>query len=198
MGSLELVADPLWGQPCLAYDVQGQPDQMTRDTLADIQKRIAPLMPVPLNLVPAGALHMSIATLIPARAEAADKSALWLRIWGEIRSEFDAQIRQAEPFSLVFRRIDLMPDAIIIPTPEQPAIIRAVRARAAAMLERLGRPVPRYDRTHITLARYAASDRTEQDAIASIERDDLSLCVGFSRTRLVREDRYPSLDLTEL
>ncbi len=195
MASLELVADPLWGHKCLAYHVQVQPDEATRNTLAELQKRIAPLLPIPLNLVPAGALHMSIVTLIPARSQAAGKNELWLRIRDEIRGEFDAQIRQAEPFALVFRRIDLMPDAIIVSTPEQPAIISDLRARAAAILERLGLQAPRYDRAHITLARYAASGRIEPDAIASIERDDLELCARFSRMRLVREVRYPSLDL---
>lgn len=189
-----LRADERWGLPCIGYHIQARPDRDSTANLQRLQQDTARTSPVALNLIPADALHLSVATLVAAQSFSDDGELQWFQIEGDVRRKL-AAVPTRKEFSILFPSLAFTKKAVIVLTRDQPAALREAREGFGEVLTSFGMERPQYDQAHITIARYAESAALDEAALSSIERDDLAVVVGFHPFRLVRERRYPSLQI---
>jgi hypothetical protein len=191
MRSLEV--DERWGLPCVGYHVQARPDRDAITTLRRLQQTIMQASPVALNLIPADALHLSVATLVPAQppSELAEKQ--WSRIQRDASRELAAL--PSEEVSIIFRSLAFTRHALVLVTRDQAATLLRARSRFGDLLTSHGIKYLEYNQAHITIARYAESITLDERAFRSTESTELAIKVEFEPSRLIRELRYPSLQV---
>lgn len=187
-----LRADERWGLPCIGYHIQARPDYDSTANLQRLQQDTVRTSPIALNLIPADALHLSVATFVAAQSFSNDAELRWSQIEQDVRCKL-AAVPTREEFSILFPRLAFTRKAVIVLTRDQPPALREARDGFGEVMTSFGMERPQYDQAHITIARYAESAALDEAALSSIERDDLAVAVGFHPFRLVRERRYPSL-----
>lgn len=191
---LLLKADPLWGQPCLAYNVQGTFSDQTLQNIDAIQARLQNIFPLPLRQCPPHALHISIYALIPVRATAdpADKE----RLWQEIAADSVAELRRLgtgrHRIKLHFDDVRIMPSAVIAVADDASGFFETIRNHfRLALPEHV--PVQRYDMIHTTLARYGRNGVVSSSTRKQISSTPFSFDAIVTQIKLTRERVYPSL-----
>ena len=191
-------ADPYWAKPCLGYHVQARPNRATLSALADLQHTIAAASPVPLHLIPTAAMHVSVVTLISARADDRKKEAAWSKLSNSMVVELETMVREPLSISMTFRSLKFTSQAVIVSTDVQPAKFASLRSSFAALLDDLNLPASAYDQTHVTISRFAEDTQVQEHTIAAIEQSFVELSAEFDELLFVRERQYPSLLIDRL
>ncbi len=184
--------------PCLGYHVQGRPDEAALDKILQLQRAVLATSPVALRLIPPEALHLSVITLISAEFPSDSICARWAEIEQAIGDVSVSSGREENGFSVTLDRLEFTNRALIIFTPKQPKWLLDLRRQFSEILRSIGHDAPSYDRSHITIARYAESAQIPVSALQTMEKLDSPVRTRFDNIRLVRERRYPSLAIHSL
>jgi hypothetical protein len=184
----------MWAQACLAYSVQAQLHGNATMLIRQFQDMTAKDSPVRLHLIPQSALHCSVVTLIAPDSKIVSKAAAWRRIREAIEDDLIAIIRGRQSIPTHFDAIRVTRHAVVALVHEQPPIFAELRTRFARLLDRLNLPSRTYSQTHVTLARFAQDGRVDP-ALFGLSH---ILPVTFTGLKLVREVRYPSLELEDV
>jgi hypothetical protein len=195
---VQITADDIWGQPCLAYHVQPDLSDETRAALSALQQPIAERCPVPLHLAPSGALHVTLYALVLVKAEF-DKEAYWSSIEAPSRALLERLCTGRGAITLHFSQLRVMDTAVIAVAQETSGLIEAIRDGIADIIP----PPPghkplRYDLIHTTLARYQASGMLPQESVEAIESLPVSVEARVGRIKIVRETVFPCQEMREV
>lgn len=191
-------ADSRWAKKCVGYHIQARPDQATIDALLRVQCDVAAAFPSELHLVPPSAMHVTVVTLVAPQPISDVAEANWRKISAKMGKELVELACQKSPVSVVFPRVQFTTQAVLVATNAQPGLFAEIRTRFGTLLESLGLPTRRYDQTHVTIARFAKAGTVEQGVLEWIEQTHLELRGDFDAVRLIRELRYPSLEIEEI
>jgi hypothetical protein len=186
------LADPLWGQPCLAYNVHAGLDEGCIDFLCGLQDQLTKCGQ-PLLVTPAGALHSTIAYFVSARARYDEpKELLWARHGEQWLQALARTTGNLSAFDMTFQHVAVSSRAVIA-VARPVAHVDALRADVSRWLEDAGLPGRQPEILYVTLARYGP-DRVDVDALA---QQALSMqatkTVQVRRLLLTEESRYPNL-----
>lgn len=80
MDQFQLRGDPLWDQPCLAYNIQAGFDAQGTAQVAHLQAKALARCGGGMRPTPPHAFHVSIFSIIPVRWPATDKESLWKQV----------------------------------------------------------------------------------------------------------------------
>ncbi|HEY3950680.1 hypothetical protein [Phenylobacterium sp.] len=197
MAKVHLRKDPLWGRPCLGYSVQGRFDDRSLARLAAFQSEVLRGRSAGLHRTPAGAMHISVFSIVPVRWPDAGKDDLWTGLKAGVL-EAIASADPAEGLAIRFEETRVTETAVILSTPEQPAPIRRLRDSLNALVVAAGLPAQAFDRTHLTLARPARDRLLDAASVAELERTRAKVEVRLHAMKLIRERVYPSLEIEVL
>jgi hypothetical protein len=189
-----LEADPQWSMPCIGYHIQARPDQSSVSRLISLQRQIESSSRIALRVIPPGSLHLSVVTLIRAQPPSAIAEQQWMTISRSLDSELVTLARHAEPLSIVLTGVAYTARAVIAFTEQQPDYLIEARSRFGDLLQSLGLAHSVYDRTHITIARYAENALLEGETTPQ----QIHLEVQLASIGPVCERRYPSLEIEQL
>jgi len=192
-----LHVDNRWGMECVGYHAQARPNTGTIAAIQTLQKDVTRRSPVPLHLIPASALHISVFTFLPAGPPSDRVDRAWREIHSALTSQGGCDLSQTA-MSILFQRIAFTEKAIILLTSEQPAVYVQMRTQFRTILESLNLDAPSYDQTHLTIARYAESGTIDDCAVAPIEEGAVDFLASFETVQLCRERLFPSLTADRL
>jgi hypothetical protein len=196
MPKFHLHRDPMWGQPCLAYNIQALFDEESLARLAEVQDRVWRRCGNVMRPTPPDTMHVSVFPIIPVRWESNGKEAIWKRLEPLVRQEL--AVEAANAVSIRFLELKITPSALILSTPRQPGPIYRLRDRLNALAASADLPTKAFDRTHITLARPDRDETMEPAAVARVEATPAVVDVHVQAFRLIKETVYPSLEVTVL
>jgi len=185
--------DPMWGQSCSAYHVQYRFADAALEQISAIQDNIEQEFPG-LRRVPLTAIHMTVLTLLhPEGGREADE------VWGRHRAQWADGVANASastaPFRLTLDTVAAFDAAIVLMT-RQCGALQALREMLVRKLSLPGTAgVPRI--AHTSLFRYADIAAAGEDRLRAVARTE-ALDVEVADILLVRETRYPSLDIEML
>lgn len=195
--ALRVFADPRWGQPCLAYNVQIPVRGAAAQTFADVQTTLSRYLPG-LRPIPNESLHISLYGVIPVGWQSAAKETHWDQVSDQVSDTLERSSDAARAFSLTFDRVRVDPFAVIALAAEWPPVVDQLRQGLGAAARAAGVPGPSYSIVHCTLARFAHAADLSPALVAEVETTLMHAVVRVERFRLVRERVYPSLVLDVL
>jgi 2'-5' RNA ligase len=184
--------DPLWSEPCLAYNVQAELEAACRADLAEVQQRLHGTTSGTLVCPPAS-LHLSVATILSVRENyGTPKDVIWAH-WGErwcdgLR-ELAAGLR---PFVVHFDKLVVSKAAVIAvaaPVPE----VDVIRAGAERLVSLAGFRADQPSIVHCTLLRYATSGLDLEALARSAAAVELGTETVVTSVVVCKELVYPSL-----
>ncbi|HET9059367.1 MAG TPA: 2'-5' RNA ligase family protein [Acidimicrobiales bacterium] len=186
------LADPLWGQSCLAYNVHAGLDESCTNFLCGLQDLLLESRQ-PLLLTPAGALHSTIAYLISARASYDEpKDVLWARHGERWAQDLAQAAGNMSPFDMTFQHVTVSSRAVIVAASPVPQV-DALRADVTRWRQDVGLPGRQPDILYVTLARYGP-DLVDLDALAAhASHLQARKTARVRRLVLTEERRYPNL-----
>jgi len=195
---LQTIADPIWGQPCLAYHVQPDLSLETRMALGELQNAIAGRWPVPLHFAPPDALHVTLYALIGVK-DRFDKEGYWSRIAEPCRDLMTSHCAGHGPLSLQFSQLKVTDAAIIAVATDETGLIARLREAIAELIP----PPPglepmRYNLIHSTLARHRTSDAVPEEAVKAVESIPVAVTAPVDRLRIIRETLFPCQAMDEI
>lgn len=188
--------DERWAVPCCGYHIQARPDQSSTEQLLALQQELLGAFPAGLHLIPSQALHLSVATLVEAQPPTLG-NAQWTRIEEAVRLHLHG-FKPREPYSIRFEGLAYSKHAIFVHTTNLPPALIDTRLQIGALLRSMGSAFPDYDQAHVTIARFSAQVHLTDAKLSLFRRLDENLTVQFEPERLVRELRYPSLEIEEI
>jgi hypothetical protein len=198
MEAIQLTRDPHWADECVGYHVQGMLSSGSINAIVALQQKLNNVGEARFHLIPAESLHISVFTLVSARTNLPNKDKIYEQICAEMPAELAELSRFRGSIDVDFDEVLMAPMAIGIATRHQPVLILELRERFSNLLQRLGFDVPKYDRTHITIARPAADwlmDVADQAMLAALFN---KVSGQITAIKCVRETRYPSLEIENL
>ena len=184
--------DPLWSNPCLAYNLQAELDDACRDDLAQVQESLR--LPASWALrCPPASLHVSVATMLSVREDyGTPKDVIWAH-WGrQWRDSLAELVAVLPPFAVRFSRLQVSTAAVISlaePVPE----VDEVRERARELLSRAGLKPGQPSIVHCTLARYGDTGQKLSALASSARRIGVSTATTVESLVISKELVYPSL-----
>ena len=184
--------DPLWSNPCLAYNLQAELDDACRDDLAQVQESLR--LPASWALrCPPASLHVSVATMLSVREDyGTPKDVIWAH-WGrQWRDSLAELVAVLPPFQVRFTRLHVSTAAVISlaePVPE----VDEVRERARQLLSRAALKPGQPSIVHCTLARYGDSGQNLTDLARAARSIELSAETTVKSLVVSKELVYPSL-----
>ena len=196
MSKFHLRRDPMWGQPCLAYNIQAFFDEEGMARLADVQDRVSRLCGGVMRLTPPHTMHVSVFPIIPVRWVSNEKEAISERLEPLMRQEL--AVEAANAVSIRFLEIRVASSALILSTPHQTGPIHRLRDRLNALAASADLPRQAFDRTHLTLARPDRDGTMDLATVAEVEATPAVVDVQVRAIRLIRETVYPSLEIDVL
>ncbi len=195
---LAVVADVTWGMHCLAYNVQGQFSDAALQEIALLQNEVLTHVPLPLNVSPPHALHLSIYAPVPVRWPDSGKGDYWQEIAARTRADLEDLCTSQRSFTLHFDTLRVSPSAIIAVASGVPELVAAIRERFSQAPGHPCWPRPMYDIAHTTLARFSADGVLPEPIIHQLSTKPISVMASVIRIQLVRETVYPSLQVDTL
>jgi hypothetical protein len=189
-----VLADRRWGTPCLAYNVQLDPSPDAVRALTQIQPQVAALCPMPLHLIPAECLHVSVYAIAPFHWASPDKEAYWRKIAPSCLAELRDACGRRGPSTLCFTALRVTPHAVIATARDDAGLVGTLRGRLRGVADPEV-PTPAYDLVHTTLARFAADGALDGETLGSITSLTVRVSFEVAAVRIVRECLYPSLVL---
>lgn len=191
---MRLIADELWGKPCLGYKVQiGLPGEATRSFDA-LQAVIRAGLPVPLHPCPLDSLHVSVFTLISVRSTDAGKEMHWQGLSRRCVADLEQLCRGRSRIDLLFDRLQVTPTAVIVTGVDRSGGIDAIRKHFSGVLRGTSLPVPSYDLIHVTLARFGQEFLLPDAIVDAMAATPIAVSAEVAAVELVRERVYPALE----
>ena len=195
---MDVAQDTLWGQPCLAYNLQAALDAEAQRSLCTLQRAVEERVPARLLLPPAATMHVSLYALVYVHWTSPHKQAYWERI-AEPTLALLAQLCSAQPpFRLAFGRLRVSERAIIALSPAPCEPIAALRRELGKLLAAPDVSRPNHDIIHTTVARFGESAQLRAETVHEIEQLQLACELEVSALSVVREQVYPSLRSEEV
>ena len=191
-------ADACWGRACLAYNLQARLPAAVAETFVCAQQRLLADSSVSLNAVPASALHVSVYALVPFSWPDAEKEPFWRAVAPRVLERLPELTQACASVELEFAKLRVFPAAVVAIARDRSDTIRSLRARLARICRHPTLPAPSYDTIHCTLARFAEDAIVSARERRTIEGQWHSSSTRLSALALVRERRYPSLEVEEL
>ena len=184
--------DPLWSEPCLAYNLHAELGAECRKDFAEVQAHLHRSCAGTLVCPPAS-LHVSVATILSVRRDyGTSKAVIWARWekrWSESLQEIVAGL---QPFVVHFDKLVVRKAAVMAvskPVPE----IDLIRARAKELLSLAGLNAAQPSIVHCTLLRYATSGLDLGDLARLAAGANLSTKTVVTNFVVSRELVYPNL-----
>jgi hypothetical protein len=148
--------DPLWAEPCLAYNLHAELDAAYREDFVEVQAILHRSCSGTL-VCPSASLHLSVATILSVRRDYGTSKeviwAYWGKRWLEGLREVAAEI---QPFVVHFDKL-VVSKAAVIAVAEPLAEVDLIRARTKELVSLAGVNAAQPSIVHCTLLRYAAS-----------------------------------------
>jgi 2'-5' RNA ligase len=190
--STRFVVDELWGAECSGYHLQFRPEADVIERIVGLQDHIERRFEH-LRRVPPEALHMTVLILLPATREKAALDRIWTRVGPRCIEAGSRLCASLEAITVEWSTVRAYDKAIVL-AGDAHARLQKLRADVVdAVSEPAFRPSPP-QLAHMTLFRYAALD----PRLAGFETRCEPITTQMREIRLVREDRYPSLELEVL
>lgn len=153
---------------------------------------------MPVHVVPDRALHVSLYALVPFSWPDEAKEPFWRATQGALLELWPELVRACSGLELHCEGLRIFPSAVIASLQERSDAIRALRERVALAYRHPSLPAPRYDSLHCTLARFSTSAALASGEREALEAQALPLSTPLSGLALVRERRYPSLEVDDV
>lgn len=184
--------DAMWGVECSGYHFQFRPEPDVIGEIVCIQDRIASELDH-LRRVPPEALHMTVLTLLPATSDKAAVEGAWARFGARCIAAGSRLSGSSGPLPVEWTSVRAFDKAIVLAGKESERL-KKFRADVADVVAEPGlRPqAPRI--AHVSLFRYAEIDPRLQGFTMHCG----TVAAELREIRLVREDKYPSLELEVL
>lgn len=192
VGTNDIDLDPMWGQPCLAYNVQILLPLTMQQMLVNLQEDIHHQEAESLQRCPAHALHVSVASLVPVRAEGSrqDKEAQWQSIQHDSQAALHKIAKTTRAFQVRFCGVIATRGAIIAVATDD-GHMQAIREKLCKYVPLRSTPI---NIIHSTLFRYRARLVDPQRLLASLQTMTLNQPFIVDELQIRRENVYPSLD----
>jgi 2'-5' RNA ligase len=186
------VVDDMWGAECSGYHLQFRPEADVIERIVSLQDHIVSHFDH-LRRVPPEALHMTVLILLPATREKAALDHIWTRVGSRCIEAGSRLCASLDAIPVEWSTVRAYDKAIVLAGGAH-AHLQKLRADVVdAVSEPAFRPSPP-QLAHVTLFRYADLD----PRLAGFEQQCEPITTPIHEIRLVREDRYPSLELEVL
>jgi hypothetical protein len=197
MSAIQTQRDLRWGQPCLAYNLQARLPASAIQVLREAQNSLSGIS-APLCMMPTAALHVSIYAVVPVSWPDSAKEPFWRQVQPSVHEIFRDVANDFSRVELAFHTLEILPLAVVALAEDRSGVIRSVRDRLTHTCRHASLSSPSYDQIHCTLARFAASSSIDPTDAAACVAGWRTLATRFSALALVREIRYPSLEVEDL
>jgi len=187
----------MWGQPCLAYNLQARLPASAIRALVEAQSSLRQLS-VPLHTIPTAALHVSVYAMVPVSWPDPPKEPFWREIQPSVREivkQVESEFRLVE---LLFHSLRILPLAVIALAEDQTGIFGSVRDRLKGAVRHPALSGPSYNQIHCTLGRFSASGSIAAGEAAACAARWRAFSTPIADLTVVREKRYPSLEVDHL
>lgn len=187
----DIVLDTMWGDPCLAYNVQVLLPPSIHAPLVKLQTEIEHQETGSLLRCPAHALHISIASLIPVRTpdSSQDKEAQWQSIRYESQTALRKVAKTTRDFQIRFCRV-IATDGAIITVATDDGHMQTIREKLREYVPLRSTPI---NIIHCTLFRYHTRLENPQKLLADLQTRTLRQIFTVDELQIRRETMYPSL-----
>jgi len=184
--------DPLWGRPCVAYNLHAELGDECAHGLAEVQEGLHGTYTGVLTC-PRRSLHVSVASLLSPRSSYGQpKEAIWSR-WG---STWSAGLRElaadVEPFEICFEAL-LVSEAAVVAVARPASEIERFRELAGELLWSAGMSSPQPSIVHCTLLRYATRGLRLDGLARSAAQVKVDARTFVNRVVVSKELVYPNL-----
>lgn len=186
------VVDDLWGAECSGYHLQFRPEPDVIEQIVSLQDRIGDHFDH-LRRVPPEALHMTVLLVLPATREKAALDHIWTRVGPRCMEAGARLCASLDVIPVEWSTVRAYDKAIVLAGDAHPYLQKLRADVVDAVSEPACRPSPPR-LAHVTLFRYAGLD----PRLAGFETRCEPITTDMREIRLVREDRYPSLELEVL
>jgi hypothetical protein len=192
MAPLVSERDPLWSEPCLAYNLHVELDAACKEDFAEVQARLHRSCSGTL-VCPSASLHLSVATILSVRRDyGTSKEVIWA-CWGKRWLEGLREVAAGhQPFGVNFDKLVVSKAAVIAvaePVPE----VDVIRARAGELVSLAGVNAAQPSIVHCTLLRYATSGLDLGDLACLASGVNLSAKTVVTNLVVSKELVYPNL-----
>lgn len=184
--------DAMWGKACAAYHLQFRPEDEVIAELVRIQDEVEARFDR-LYRVPPHALHMTVQTLLLPTTDVATVDQAWTRVGARCIEIASAQCASCEPIPVAWTTVRAFDKAIVL-MGDAPTGLQTFRANVIAAAAEAGLRLPPLQIAHVSLFRYAGID----PRLPGFEQPCGPFLSFMQEMRLVREDRYPSIELEVL
>lgn len=189
----QVVADPLWGQSCLAFSVQVPVAAAAAAKLCQLQDALAATEPHALHRCPPDTLHLTVLWIVGTRvAYSVDKRAHWQQIRPACVAALKDAAEQTEQFVVRFTAVVPTDTAVIVVAEDdgQMARLRTILAGRMPIPPETGR-VP--DIIHNTIFRYRGRLAAPAAFEAAARAEEPRVAMLVDRAAIREELVYPSL-----
>jgi 2'-5' RNA ligase len=186
------VVDDMWGAECSGYHLQFRPEADVIERIISLQDSIEGGFDH-LRRVPPEALHMTVLLLLPATREKAALDHIWRRVGPRCMEAAARLCASLDVIPVEWSTVRAYDRAIVLAGDAHPHLQKLRADVVDAVSEPACRPSPP-QLAHVTLFRYAGLD----PRLAGFETRCEPITTDMREIRLVREDRYPSLELEVL
>ncbi|VTR94353.1 Uncharacterized protein OS=Microvirga lotononidis GN=MicloDRAFT_00042240 PE=4 SV=1 [Gemmata massiliana] len=189
----QVVADPLWGQPCLAFNVQIPITPAAAGVLHQLQDALAAIEPNTLHRCPADTLHVTVLWILGVRVvHRVDKRAHWQQIREACVVAMKDVAAQTERFVIRFRAV-VPTDAAVIVVAEDDGQMARLRT---TLVERMPIPMDTSripDIIHTTIFRYRSRLNAPSEFEGATRTVEPHIAMFVDRMAIREEQVYPSL-----
>ena len=190
--SARFMVDDMWGAECSGYHLQFRPEADVIERIVSLQDHIESHFEHLLR-VPPEALHMTVLILLPPNREKAALDRIWTRVGPRCIEAGSRLCASLDAIPVEWSTVRAYDKAIVL-AGDAHAHLQKLRADVVdAVSEPACRPSPPR-LAHVTLFRYADLD----PRLAGFETRCEPITADLREIRLVREDRYPSLEFEVL
>jgi hypothetical protein len=190
-------SDTWWGKPCRAYNLHILPAASTRRALTRVQAELARIEPG-LLVVPAAALHISVAWLLAVHADYdTAKDDLWATHGGEWSRQLATLAAEHSPFRLRYEQVVATDSAIIaLASPTSP--VNGLRRQVADRIALPPQTRNTAELVHTTLCRYHRPLTDPNRLLSAVTEAKVQASTVVSELVISQEHVYPSLETTLL
>ena len=189
---MSVTADAMWGQRCVAYNVQAGFSEDVLDHFGALQKNLTRVVPNPLHVCPRHSLHVSIYALVPVRWPDSGKDEYWSEI-AEKSIEALRCLCRRERFTLQFNELRVTPAAIVAVAADISNTVATFRECFDRILGPWSLPRPGYTMIHTTLARFERNGFLSQSILDRVSSETIRVESAITEIDIVHERTYPAL-----
>lgn len=189
----QVKADPLWGQACLAFNVQIPINPCVARHLAYLQDALVDLEPSALYRCPINSLHITVLWILGARVVySTDKRSYWQRIRPDCVSALGGVVAETANFSICFRAI-VPTDTAVVAVAEDAGQMAGFRKELSRRMPIPPKTGPSPDIIHTTILRYRGPLKNPEKFEYAVRRAEMRVEMPIDRVAIREERVYPSL-----